>query len=152
MPRSSTGSVQSRGFTLMELLVAIVVVAILAAIAYPSYQQFTFRARVVPGIDALTALATRLEQRFQDVGGYGTGPEGRVDGDCGVALASAANFTISCEASGAGTRFTATVTGTGSADGVVYTVDDMGVRRTTAHPRGLPQGNCWSIRGGTCDS
>lgn len=127
-------------------------VAILAAIAYPTYEQFTFRARVVPGIDALTALAARLEQRFQDVGGYGTGPDGRVDGDCGVALTSAANFTITCAVSAAVTKFTAVVTGTGSVAGVVYTVDDAGVRRTTAHPRGVPAANCWSIRGGTCDS
>jgi type IV pilus assembly protein PilE len=152
MHRGSPGQFPSRGFTLIEVMVTVVIVAILATVAYPSYEQFTFRARVVPGIDALTALATRLEQRFQDVGGYGGGPEGRADGDCGVALPPSANFTLTCVASATGTRFTAKATGTGSVSGVVYAIDDAGVRQTEAHPRGVPASACWSIRGGTCDS
>jgi type IV pilus assembly protein PilE len=152
MHSGSPGFVPSRGFTLIEVMVTVMIVAILAAVAYPTYEQFTFRARVVPGIDALTALATRLEQRFQDVGGYGGGPEGRAEGDCGVALPPSDNFTITCVASSAGTRYTARATGTGSASGVVYTVDDAGVRQTEAHPRGVPASACWSIRGAMCDS
>jgi type IV pilus assembly protein PilE len=141
-----------RGFTLIELMIVVAVVAILAALAYPSYTQYIFRARVVDGTNALSALSVRLEQRFQDVGGYGTGSEGTTDGPCGVALAVQPNFTLSCISSAAGSEFVATATGAGVVSGVVFTIDHAGVRRTTEHPRGLPPGNCWSIRGGACDS
>lgn len=149
---------RSRGFTLIELMVTVAVVAVLAMVAYPAYNQYTLRARIVPGIDALTALATRLEQRFQDVGGYGAGPTGQLDGDCGVVLQAPANFALTCAAAGTGSpggpgsTYTATATGLGPATGVTYTINDAGVRRTLAHPRGVPTTDCWSIRGATCDS
>jgi type IV pilus assembly protein PilE len=141
-----------RGFTLIELMVVLVVVAILAAIAYPSYTQYLFRSRALPGTDALSMLAVRLEQRFQDVGGYGSGDAGSDDGACGVTLNEPPYFAITCASSDGGTRFLLTATGSGPVQGLVYTIDDSGVRRTPEHPRGAPADNCWSLRGGTCDS
>jgi type IV pilus assembly protein PilE len=143
---------RSRGFTLIELMIVVAVVAILSALAYPAYNHYIFRARVVPALDALSALALRAEQRFQDVGGYGGGINGQTDGDCGFTPPSAALFTITCAVTVTGTRFTATATGSGVVEGVQYTIDDAGVRRTVNHPRGLPGSNCWSIRGSSCDS
>jgi type IV pilus assembly protein PilE len=140
------------GFTLSELMVVMVVVAILATLAYPAYNRYLLRARVVPAADALTALATRLEQRFQDVGGYGGGSNGNVDGDCGVQISSPANFTITCAASNGGVNFLATATGNGPAAQVIYTIDDAGVRQTVDHPNGGAVAGCWSLRGGSCDS
>jgi type IV pilus assembly protein PilE len=142
---------RERGFTLIELMIVIAVVAILAALAYPAYNQYIFRARVVPALDALSALALRAEQRFQDVGGYGTGANGQTDGACVFAPPNAALFTITCEVTATGTRFTATATGSGVVDQVQYTIDQDGARGTPAHPRG-PMNDCWSIRGATCDS
>lgn len=134
---------QARGFTLIELMVAVAVVAILAAIALPSYSAYVMRARVPPALDALSAFQVRMEQRFQDVGSYANGVA------CGVALpANGPYFTFSCDlVAPAGYR--ATATGTGAMNGYVYTIDDRGAR-TTRHPKG-DNGTCWSTRGGTCD-
>lgn len=45
VPRRLVIAMRSRGFTLMEMLVVIVVVGILAAIALPSYQGYIKKSR-----------------------------------------------------------------------------------------------------------
>ena len=152
MGRSDLRAGSHRGFTLIELMIVVAVIAILAALAYPAYTQYLLRDRAVEGPAALAALAVKLEQRLQDVGGYGRGDDGRDDGDCGILRASVRDFTVDCTAAAAGQTFVLRAVGTGPVDGVEYTLDDVGVRRTVRHPRGVPAGNCWSIRGGTCDS
>lgn len=52
----------SRGFTLVELLVALVVASLLLAIAVPSYNQFTTRARVSAAIGDIGSLSLAIEQ------------------------------------------------------------------------------------------
>jgi type IV pilus assembly protein PilE len=140
---------RQRGFTLIELMIVVAIVAILAAIALPSYQAYILRSRVPPGLDALTSAATRLEQRYQDTGNYANGA------NCGLAsLPSPANFTVTCALGTGATAnqsFTLTSTGTGRMSGYVYTLNSAGVRSTTQHPKGAVAG-CWSIRGGSCDS
>jgi type IV pilus assembly protein PilE len=135
-----------RGFTLIELMITIAVVAILSAVALPAYTAYIQRARVPVALDGLSAYLTRMEQRYQDVGNYANGA------NCAVALPAAGDFTITCALSNAGQGFTATATGNGPVAGYAFTIDHLGTRVTTAHPKGLPGANCWSTRGKTCDS
>jgi type IV pilus assembly protein PilE len=52
----------SRGFTLVELLIGLVIVAILAAVALPSYEKTVLRARRVDAREALMLLLSAQER------------------------------------------------------------------------------------------
>jgi type IV pilus assembly protein PilE len=58
------------GFTLIELMIAIAIIGILAAIAIPNYQEHLRRAARAAGQSYLSDLAQRQELRFQDARVY----------------------------------------------------------------------------------
>jgi type IV pilus assembly protein PilE len=58
------------GFTLVELMVVIVIVALLAAIAVPLYTNYTKDARRSEGAGALAAVATAQQTYYQRNGAY----------------------------------------------------------------------------------
>ncbi|MBL0610673.1 prepilin-type N-terminal cleavage/methylation domain-containing protein [Aeromonas jandaei] len=54
------------GFTLIELMIVVAIVAILAAVALPAYQNYTKKARFTEVIAATGALKTAVELCFAD--------------------------------------------------------------------------------------
>jgi type IV pilus assembly protein PilE len=105
------------------------------------------RGRVPAALDALNSYYTRMEQRFQDTNSYEA-----AGGGCGVAVPTVPDFTVTCSTANGGREFTATATGSGRMTNYAYTINYMGVRVTTSHPKGTPATNCWSTRGSTCDT
>ncbi|MFR0692512.1 type IV pilin protein [Enterobacterales bacterium AE_CKDN230030158-1A_HGKHYDSX7] len=63
---------KSKGFTLIELMITVVLIAILAGIAYPSYQSYTIRANRTEGITLLNDAAARQERFFSQNNQYAT--------------------------------------------------------------------------------
>ncbi len=61
-----------RGFTLLELMITVVVVAILASVAYPSYTDFVVRSKRAEGKAALLDVAQALERHFTNNNAYPT--------------------------------------------------------------------------------
>lgn len=53
-----------QGFTLIELMIAVAIVGILAAIAYPSYQQYVLRSWRANATSCLLEMANRMERRY----------------------------------------------------------------------------------------
>ena len=60
------------GFTLVELMIAVAIVGILAAIAYPSYTSFVTSSNRSEGQGELLRFANLQEQYFVDYRTYGT--------------------------------------------------------------------------------
>ncbi len=62
----------SRGFTLIEVMIAVAIVAILASIAYPSYQEQIAKSRRNEATNALMVGAQALERYYSANGRYTT--------------------------------------------------------------------------------
>lgn len=59
-----------RGFTLVELVIAVAVVAILASVAVPSYREHVAASRRSDGKAALLAVAQLMERAYTERGTY----------------------------------------------------------------------------------
>jgi type IV pilus assembly protein PilE len=146
MRRSNT-----RGFTLIEAMIAVAIVAILAAVALPAYREYVLRGRLVDATNALSATRARMEQFFQDSRTY-------VGGPCATSQA-VAEFTVVCDgtapaAAPTAATFVIRATGSGSTSGFVFSIDQDSTQSTAAWPASwgtAPAGNCWALRrGDTC--
>ena len=119
-----------QGITLIELMIVVVIVSILAAVAYPNYQEFSARAKRNEARAALLRLATNQERFYlnnntftQDLTalGFATTPTWVTETGyytIQVTAANASNFTATATylqgGSEAGKCLTFTINGRGS--------------------------------------
>ena len=66
----TTQQTTQTGFTLIELMIAVAIVALLAAIAVPQYNGYVERARRTDATTALTRIAGQLERCYTPIGKY----------------------------------------------------------------------------------
>jgi type IV pilus assembly protein PilE len=143
------------GFTLIELMVTIAILAILVGIALPSYTSYITRSKIQEATSNLLAMRTKLEQYFQDsrtyVGACAAGTVAPLPGTAGTLK----YFTISCPpANLTATTYLIQADGMGSdLAGLTLSIDQANIRRTASVPSGwtLPSANCWvSKKSGDC--
>lgn len=100
--------IKLKGFSLLELMAVIAIVAILLAIAIPSYQTYVTKSRRVDAIHTLTAIQLAQEQYRTQNSTYGTitqvwnGVTTTPDGYYNLAISniSATSYTITATAIG----------------------------------------------------
>ncbi len=59
-----------QGFTLIELMIVVAIIGILAAVAIPSYQDYTARAQVTEAVLLTSAFKTGLAEYYSDSGSF----------------------------------------------------------------------------------
>jgi type IV pilus assembly protein PilE len=141
---------KSAGFTLIELMITVVIVAILAAIAIPSYQSYVKRGNTQEATSNLATARVKMEQYFQDNRKY----DGNVDANCvpvdatktSPIITDSKYFTYTCT-NMAATTYTVTATGVAAKgmSGYVYTINQDNAKTTTIGGNSV---SCWITKPG----
>jgi type IV pilus assembly protein PilE len=141
------------GFTLIEVVIVVAIIAILASVALPSYTRYVLRGQLQEAFTNLADQRIRLEQYYQDNRSYGpaSGSTCFGTGNSAITITGSRYFTYSCATTGSGQAYTITATGvTGSATaGYAYTLTDSGARATTSYAGSTVTTSCWAIKSST---
>ena len=145
------------GFTLIELMITVAIVAILTAIAYPSYRNYVLRGQVTNATTGLSSMAANMERYFQDNRTYAD-VSSTVKPPC-EAGATFGTFTVKCptapDSAASPPSYTLSAVGSGSTAGFTYTIDQSGAQTTTVvapAPAAWRIASCngWETKPGQC--
>lgn len=133
-------SERPRGFSLIELMIAVAIVGILAAIALPSYQNSVRKSRRADAKAALTETAQRLERCLTQYGTYD-------NGNCTVPAkfdSAEGYYTVATNIARMNYTLTATAQAAQLSDQACrsYTLDHRGAK-TAVDANGAAATGCW---------
>jgi type IV pilus assembly protein PilE len=143
---------RATGFTLIEVMIVVAIIAILASVAMPAYTDHVRRGQIQEAFANLSAYSTRLEQYYQDNRRYAATATGTTTcaGAANATLteaelgSEAEFFTYSCVPSNNAQGYTITATGSsGAATGNTYTLNHTGQRGTTRFKGKASTATCW---------
>jgi type IV pilus assembly protein PilE len=149
---------KARGFTLIEIMIVIGILAILAAVAIPSYRNYITRGKIAEATSQLSASRVRLEQWFQDNRSY-CASSASCPGACPSSALPAGGdakyFTYTTGTTCSATGYTIQATGVVNQgmDGFVYTIDQSNSKKTLSATLWniTSTVNCWVTRqDGSC--
>lgn len=136
------------GFTLIEVMITVVIVAILAMVAVPSYRDYVTRGNIPEATSRLASKQVQMEQFFQDNRTYVGGPA------CASDTTASKYFNFTCGATPTAVGYTLTATGKGAMAGFSYTINQTGAKTSTITATGWSDpspNNCWASRkDGSC--
>jgi type IV pilus assembly protein PilE len=124
------------GFTLIEVMIVVAIIAILSMVAFPSYRDYLRRGQLADATNGLSVIRAQMERHFQDNRSYAT--VGTFTTPCAAAAATRTFglFVVSCSGTPTATAFTLVATGSGQAASFTFTITEADVRATTGTPGG----------------
>jgi len=142
-----------QGFTLIELMIAVAIVAILSAIAIPQYSEYVTRSRITEASMTLSDQRLKMERFYQDNRSFTPAglPAACSANTVAPPPASTAHFNFTCAVTSP-TAYLITATGFGAMSNFVYTVNEANLRTTPSVPTGWNTAtNCWVLKkDGSC--
>jgi type IV pilus assembly protein PilE len=147
----------ARGFTLIEVMITVAIVAILSAVALPAYGDYVRRGQLPEAFAGMSDLRVKMEQYYQDNRNYGTaqcadaGPPSWSNGSGTLTYSNSQFFTYACTRTDSGQGYIITATGsTGRATGHAYTITHGNTRGTTQFKGNAVTATCWLSKGSEC--
>ena len=137
------GSRKIAGFSLIELMIALVIASLLATVALPAYRDHMIRGAIPQATGGLSLFAMRMEEYYQDHHTYASSTS------CGATTPVSEKFSFSCVTASAGQSYVLTAVGISSdLTAFSYTLDETGAAKTVALPTawGDVPLNCWIIK------
>jgi len=129
------------GFSLIELLVAVAIVAILAAVALPGYRDYVRRGKLAEAYTNLASQRVKMEQFYQDARSYLNSCQPNTVAPTPPATV---NFVYTCAIADQTYTITATGQASGNLNGFRFTIDQNNNRATPSVPAGwTSSATCW---------